>query len=144
MFTANASGTGVPAGLVLRVKATGQQTYEPLARFDTGLKQFTTAPIARPSGEQLYLILFGTGLKQVPNTDGNSANGGAENVQATVGGVPAQVIYAGTAPGFAGLEQLNIRIPDNAPANPNASVTIKVRDQLNNLKQANTVTISLQ
>src|SRR5262249_13980929 len=41
MFTANASGTGVPAGLVLRVKANGQQAYEPLARFDAGLKQFT-------------------------------------------------------------------------------------------------------
>jgi uncharacterized protein (TIGR03437 family) len=144
LFTANASGTGVPAGLVLRVKANGQQTFEPLARFDAGSKQFTAAPIARRAGDQLFLILFGSGLKQAQNSDGNSANGVAENVQVTIGGLAAQVIFAGSAPGFAGLEQINVRIPDNSPASPNTSVTVKVRDRLNNLKPANPVTISLQ
>jgi len=144
LFTANSSGGGAPVGLLLRVKANGQQVLESLARFDAGLKQFIPAPIARQAGEQLFLILFGTGLQLAGNTDGNAANGVAENVQVSVGGAGAQVIFAGKAPGFAGLEQLNVQIPDNAPANPATPVMLSVRDRLGNLKQANTVTISLQ
>ncbi|MGH9940293.1 MAG: hypothetical protein ACREAM_28970, partial [Blastocatellia bacterium] len=143
LFTADASGTGAPAGLLLRVRANGQQVFESLARFDAQ-NRIVPAPIARRAGEQLFLILFGTGLKLAANTDGNSGNGAAENVQVSVGGVNAQVIFAGTAPGFVGLEQLNVRIPDNAPANPNTPVVVRARDLTNNLKQANTVTISLQ
>jgi uncharacterized protein (TIGR03437 family) len=144
LFTANASGSGAPAGLLLRVKANGQQALEPLARFDSASRQFVPAPIARQTGEQLFLILFGTGLQLAGNTDGNASNGVAENVQVTIGGANAQVIFAGKAPGFAGLEQLNVRIPDNAPANPATQVLVQARDRLNNLKQANPVTIALQ
>ena len=144
LFTANASGDGPPAGLLLRVRADGQQVYELLARFDAGLKQFAPAPIVRQAGEQLFLILFGTGLKQAPNTDGNAGNGVAESVQVSVGGVNAQVVFAGAAQGFVGLEQINVRIPDSALSNPNTAVVVKARDVLNNQKQANIVTISLQ
>jgi uncharacterized protein (TIGR03437 family) len=144
LFTANASGMGAPAGVVLRVKANGQQSYEPIARYDAGSKQFVPVTILRNAGEQLYLILFGTGLKQAANTDGNPANGVAENVLATIGGVNAQVVFAGVAAGFAGLEQINIRIPDNAPANPSSPVVVRARDLLNNWKLANGVTITLQ
>jgi uncharacterized protein (TIGR03437 family) len=31
-------------------------------------------------------------------------------VQVTVGGLPMQVLYAGEAPGYAGLDQVNIRL----------------------------------
>ncbi len=144
IFTANASGSGAPAGLLLRVKANNQQVLEPLFRFDAALKQFAPAPIVRQAGEQLFLILFGTGFKQVANTDNNSGNGVAENLQVNIGGVNAQVVFAGVIPEFAGLAQLNVRIPDNAPVNPATPVVVQARDRLNNLIQANTVSISLQ
>lgn len=144
IFTANASGQDVPAGAVLRIRANGQQVFEPLARFDATAKKFVATPIVRRAGEQVFLILFGTGLKQAANSDGNPANGSAENVQVTVGGVTAPVAFAGKAPGFAGLEQLNIRIPDNAPAGQAVQILIGVRDRLNTLKQANPISISLQ
>ncbi|HKQ78960.1 MAG TPA: DUF5666 domain-containing protein [Blastocatellia bacterium] len=144
LFTADASGLGPPAGLLLRVRADGQQVYESLARLDTSRNRIVPAPIARRPGEQLFLILFGSGLRCSVDTDRNSGNGVAENVQATIGGVNAQTLFAGIAPGFVGLEQCNIRIPDNAPANPSTQVVIRARDLSNNLKQANTLTISLQ
>src|SRR5262245_2653916 len=144
VFTANATGSGPPAGVLLRVGADGRQTYESLIRFDAGQRQFVPAPITRQAGEQLFLILFGTGLSRVANTDGNSANGVAENVQVTIGGVNAPVAFAGAAPGFFGLFQVNILIPTAAPANLAAQVVVSARDRLNNLNQANPVTIALQ
>lgn len=144
LFTADASGQGAPAGLLLRVKANGEQVYESLVRFDSSQNRLVPATIVRRAGEQLYLILYGSGLRYAPNTDGNTANGVAENVFVTVGGITAEVIYAGAAPGYVGLEQINLRIPDNVLANPNTPVVVKARDVLNNLKQANTVAISLQ
>ncbi len=143
LFTADASGLGAPAGLLLRVRADGQQVYESLARFDAR-NRIVPAPIVRRAGEQLFLILFGSGLRYSPNTDGNIGNGVAENIQVSIGGVNAQTLFAGTAQGFVGLEQLNIRIPDNAPANPNTQVVVRARDLLSNLKQANILTIFLQ
>jgi uncharacterized protein (TIGR03437 family) len=144
LFTADASGMGAPSGLLLRVRADGQQVYESLARFDASRNRLVPAPIARRAGEQLFLILYGSGLRCSVDTDRNSGNGVAENIQATIGGVNAQTVFAGNAPGFVGLEQLNIQIPDNAPANPNTQVVVRARDLLNNLKQSNTLTISLQ
>lgn len=144
LFTADASGQGAPAGLLLRIKANGEQVYESLVRFDTTQNKLIPATIVRRAGEQFFLILFGSGLRNAPNSDGDNANGVAERVEAVVGGVNATVLYAGTAPGYVGLEQINIQIPDAAVANPNTNVTVRVRDVLNNLKQANSVTVSIQ
>lgn len=132
IFTLNASGQGTPAGLLLRVKATGEQSYEPL-----------TSAIKRQPGDKLFLVLFGTGLSGAENSDGNAANGFAENVQATIGNVNAPVLFAGPAPGFAGLEQMNIEIPSNASGS-NLTLLIKVSDGEGNLIRSNTVTISIQ
>ncbi|MBZ5728508.1 MAG: hypothetical protein LAP87_26440 [Acidobacteriia bacterium] len=56
----------------------------------------------------------GTGLKKPKLTP-----------TATVGGVPATVIYAGNAPGFVnGFTQVNVRIPDNAPSGPAVPIVI--------------------
>ena len=64
-----------------------------------------------------YLLVFGTGF-------GDLGPAGADGLQrlllpvtALIGGVAAQVVYAGEAPFFtSGLQQINILIPDNAPA----------------------------
>jgi uncharacterized protein (TIGR03437 family) len=142
LFTADATGRGAPAGVALRVRANGQQSFEPLARFDSG--QAVPAPIVRRSGETLYLVLFGTGLRTAEESDGNPANGVAENVEVTIGGVAAPVLFAGRAPGFAGLDQLNLQLPANAPAGAQITLVVKVNDGNGNLLSSNTVTIAIQ
>jgi trimeric autotransporter adhesin len=48
-------------------------------------------------------------------------------VTATVGGVPAEVTYAGTAPTIAaGVTQINVRVPDGLPANPATPILLTV------------------
>jgi uncharacterized protein (TIGR03437 family) len=142
LFTADASGKGIPAGAALRTKANGQQSYEALARFEGG--KAVPVVITRRSGESVFLLLFGGGIRTAENTDGNTGNGVAENVTVTIGGVSVPVTYAGRAPGFAGLDQLNIQLTADVPTGNNLPLVVKVYDGNGNLLSANTVTISVQ
>jgi uncharacterized protein (TIGR03437 family) len=68
LFSANASGQGVASGVALRVKADGAQTYEPIARFDQAQNRFVAVPIdLGPATDQVFLILYGTGLRHQSN-----------------------------------------------------------------------------
>ena len=150
-FTASQNGSGVPSGYITRVAAgTQQQTNEQIASYGGG--GVTPITIDR-RGDEIYLILFGTGLRYAPNT--NSGNdialvgGGtianvAESLEVTIGGKLARVDFAGAQGGFYGLDQLNVKIPADAVASPTAPVIIKVRDANGNLITANQMMIALQ
>ena len=144
LFTADASGQGLPAGLLLRVSANQQQSYEPLARFDDAQNRVVPVPIQRGNGDTLYLVLFGSGFRNSPDSDGNGGNGVAENVQVTIGGVSAPVVFAGPAPGYAGLDQLNVQIPAGVTAGSQLTLVIKVSDGQGAMLRSNTVTIAVQ
>lgn len=103
LFSANADGQGVPAAVALRIKADGAQSYEPVARFDPTLNRFVAMPLdLGEAGDQLFLALFGTGMR------GRSS---LAAVNATLGGVANEVLFAGAVDGLAGLDQINLRIP---------------------------------
>lgn len=144
LFTADASGQGLPAGLLLRVRANQQQSYEPLARFDVAQNRMVPVPITRNNGDTLYLVLFGSGFRNAPDSDGNSGNGVAENVEVTIGGLSAPVVFAGPAPGYAGLDQLNVQIPAEVTAGAQLTLVIKVSDGQGVMLRSNTVTVAIQ
>ncbi|MFN7931255.1 MAG: DUF5666 domain-containing protein [Blastocatellia bacterium] len=143
LFTANADGQGVPAGYVTRVKANNQQVNEALLHYDNAQQKFVATPILRQAGESLYLVLWGTGFRTAPDSDGNGANGVAENVEVTIGGIPAQAVYAGRS-GYVGVEQLNIHIPENVATGASVTVLVKVMDGQGNVMRANEVLIAIQ
>ena len=47
-------------------------------------------------------------------------------VAATVGGLPAEIQYAGLAPGYVGLMQLNLRVPGFHTSGNPLPVTLKI------------------
>jgi len=103
LFAANANGQGVPAAVALRVKADGAQIYEPVSRFDQAQNRFVAAPIdLGPAGEQVFLLLFGSGLR---------FNSGLEGVTCKLGGIDAPVLFAGAQGGLVGLDQVNLSLP---------------------------------
>jgi hypothetical protein len=100
LFTANASGQGVASAVALRIKADGTQSYEPVARFDAQQNRFVAVPIdLGAASDQLYLLLFGTGLR---------FNSGLTRASCKLGGLDVPVLYAGVQGGFAGLDQVNL------------------------------------
>ncbi|MDX2033692.1 MAG: hypothetical protein SF339_23650 [Blastocatellia bacterium] len=103
LFTANATGKGTAAALVLRIKADGSQSYEPVAVFDPVQNQLVPRPIdLGPATDQVFLILYGGGIRF--RTD-------LTKVTARIGGLAATVAFAGAQGGFVGLDQINLRLP---------------------------------
>jgi uncharacterized protein (TIGR03437 family) len=101
LFAANADGQGIASAIALRQRADGTQQFEPVSRFDFTLNRVVATPIdAGLDGEQVFLTLFGTGLRH-PHA--------AASVK--IDGLPAEVTYVGPVPGFAGLDQCNLRLP---------------------------------
>ncbi|MGE0127290.1 MAG: putative Ig domain-containing protein [Blastocatellales bacterium] len=126
LFAANADGQGVPAAVVLRVRANGSSLYEPVARLEGA--RFAPAPIdLGPAGDQVFLVLYGTGLRF------------RQTVSASVGGANANVLFAGAAAGFAGLDQVNLSLPRSLIGRGEVDVTLRVDGVA-----ANTVRISVR
>jgi uncharacterized protein (TIGR03437 family) len=131
LFTANASGSGVAAGLALRVKPNGMQIYEAIARFDPARNQFTPIPIdLGPAGEEVYLILYGTGIRY---------HSGLSNVIVTIGGVAVGALYAGPVAGLEGLDQVNLLLPRSLIGRGEVDVVLTVDG-----KMANPVRVSIR
>lgn len=129
LFSANANGNGVAAAVALRING-NRQTYEPIARFDNATKQFVSMPVdLGPDNEQVVLLLFGTGVR------GRSA---LENVSAKIGGVNAQVLYAGEQ-GAPGLDQINVLLPRALVGRGDVDVVLTVDG-----KPANTVRLNIK
>ncbi len=67
-------------------------------------------------GELAYFYATGLGAVENPPNAGEPAGANPLSrvlvpVQVTLGGTPCELLYAGLAPGFAGLYQINIRVP---------------------------------
>lgn len=103
LFSANADGAGVPAAILVRVSAGGTQNYEPVAEFNQQTGRFIPRLIefGPDPNEQLYLILFGTGIRN---------NSGQKNVRVHHSQGVADALYAGPQGDFAGLDQVNIQL----------------------------------
>jgi len=98
---------------------------------------FASAPFAAlgPGGVPNIIAFFATGLgADATDLDANVS----ASVQAMVGGTPAAVRYAGRAPGFTGLNQINVALPAGIASGMHAvviarggivsnSVTISIR-----------------
>lgn len=110
LFTQDQSGTGLAAALYAITNA-----------------RVTAASPLRP-GE--YVALFLTGLGAVHTENGLQVANVTPSV--TVGGQSCAVTYAGRAPGFNGLDQINCRLSIDTLPNPAAPVVVTSGDRSSN------------
>lgn len=129
LFTANSNGQGVPAAVVLRIAANGAQSYEPVAVFDAAQNRFIARAIDLGApGEQVYLLLFGTGLRQ---------RGKLEDVRAMLGNIEAPISFAGAQGALAGLDQINVLVPRALAGRGEVELRLSVNGKLANAVRLN-------
>jgi uncharacterized protein (TIGR03437 family) len=128
LFTANGNGQGVAAALALRVKADGSQSYEPIAQFDAAQNKFISRPLdLGPEGEQVYLLLFGTGIRH------RSSLSSVEAKFAFGSGIIAgEVSFAGAQGDFTGLDQINVLVPRSLAGRGEVDILLIVDSQSSN------------
>jgi uncharacterized protein (TIGR03437 family) len=122
LFTASADGRGVPAGFSTFDGVNLQLLSNP----DGSARPVAAGTDATPN----YLELYGTGLRGRTSLDA---------VRVTVGGEQAEVLYAGAHQVFAGLDQLNIKLPPSLAGRGNVEIVLTVDG-----REANRVTIKVQ
>jgi uncharacterized protein (TIGR03437 family) len=101
---------------------------------------------AIPESRGRAIVLYMTGLGAVSPAVGtgqtappDALSSAAATVHATVGGVPATVLFAGLTPGFIGLGQVNVLVPDGAPTGDAVPVILESSGQT-----SKTVTVSIR
>jgi uncharacterized protein (TIGR03437 family) len=104
-------GTFQIAPVVPAIFSIGAGNAAAIDAFTGALQPFNAK---QANGQPNIISVFGTGIgADATDVDGNLN----ASVQALIDGAPATVLYAGRAPGFTGLNQLNIAFPANiAPA----------------------------
>ena len=121
------NGSGLVAAWVLPVISGTQQPLQPVWQLVGGA--VVPLPISLgPSTEQIYLEMYGTGVRN------------AKNVTVTVGGLSVPMLYAGAAPGYAGEDQVNIGpLPAALAGKGSVNIIVTADGQ-----QANAVTVTIQ
>jgi uncharacterized protein (TIGR03437 family) len=129
LYTANASGSGVPAGFWIRAGASGAQSYDYL--FDpaklVGSRDAVPVDLGGAS-DQVFLSLYGTGFR------------GASSASATVGGLTVPVSGFAAVGIYQGEDVINIGpLPRALAARGPVDILISFDGQV-----ANTVTVSIR
>jgi uncharacterized protein (TIGR03437 family) len=101
-----------------------------------------TAHCGQPAGPGSFIQLYATGLglatpngdpKGTPLATGQPAPASGNPIYetptlptVTVGGIAANVVFCGLAPGFAGLYQVNLQIPQNVTVGDAVPITLSI------------------
>ena len=125
VFSANSNGSGVAAGYVTRVRAGVVTGIEPLMQYDAVKAQYTSMTIdLGPADEEVFLTLFGTGIRHRSSLAG---------VIIRVGGEEQQVTYADAQGTYLGLDQINVRLARSLAGRGELEVTMTVDGQAANV-----------
>ena len=116
IFSATSDGRGVAAAYVTRVH-NGVVTNEPISQYNSTTGNWDFVPInLGPAGDQVYLILFATGVRFRSNLSAVSTSFNTVNTG---------VLYAGPQGYFKGLDQINVLIPQSvSPGEVNVKLTV--------------------
>jgi uncharacterized protein (TIGR03437 family) len=124
IFSMRATGQGTAAA----VWTTDGVVFQPVMNPDGSERPINAGTAASPT----FLILFTTGLRKAPAANPNDGNGVAEAVTATIKGANANVTFAGPAPGFAGLDQVNMIIPPQLAGSGTVEIMLTVGGKVSN------------
>jgi uncharacterized protein (TIGR03437 family) len=118
---------GLVAANIVRATDAGQVINENIYALDSA-GNVIPAPVD-VSKDQVYLVLYATGLRRAAQSQ----------VTVTIGGVNAPVAYAGAQGSYTGLDQVNVRLPASLAGRGDVPVILRVGNN-----QANTARMTFQ
>lgn len=128
-------------------KGQGAITDALTGRLAAPVGKFANFPTAQPVKRGGYLSIYCTGLGPVDHTQADGAPAPSNPLANTqyqpivmIGGVQGTVLFSGLAPGYVGLNQVNVQVPMNAPTG--SAVPLSMSDGFGDV--SNTVTIALE
>jgi len=131
LFSMNASGKGVGAIIGLRISG-GQTSDVSIFSYDSSTRQYVSVPIdLGASSDQIYLSLYGTGLRGFSSLS---------SFAVIIGGVSVPVSAATAQSQFPGLDQVNIGpLPRTLADKGESNLVLQVDG-----RTANTVTVTIK
>ena len=88
---------------------------------------------SRPAVKGEFVEVFATGLGPVSNTPASGTAASASPISealtmptVSIGETQARVVFAGLAPGFVGLYQVNVEVPSSAPSGESVPIAISI------------------
>jgi uncharacterized protein (TIGR03437 family) len=106
---------------------------------------------SQPAQPGDYISIYALGLGPAQNRPAPGYPAGADPlayleapIRVTIGGVDAEVAFAGLAPGFVGLCQVNVRIPASVPTGDQVPLVLMVAEPGGVVRASNTVTIAIE
>jgi uncharacterized protein (TIGR03437 family) len=134
LFSADGSGKGVAAATAIQTQAANPQMQSPIPVYQCGASGCSSVPIALGVDTPIYVTFYGTGIRN---------RSALANVSVSINGISLQVLYAGPAPGFTGLDQMNVLLDLGLRGAGESAVTLTVDGQTND-PITNPVTINIQ
>lgn len=129
LFSMTGDGRGVAAANAIGVQ-TGTSAQSLIPVFQCTASGCIATPIQLSAGKTVYLILYGTGIRN---------RSSLAKVTANIGGTNVPVLYAGPQPSFEGLDQVNLSLPANLSGSGEVTIVLTVDGQT-----TNPVTIAIQ
>ena len=129
LFSMNGAGSGVAAATAIATRAGNPQVQTPVPVFQCGSSGCTSTPINLGVDTPIYVTFYGTGIRN---------RGSLSDVTVLINGISVPVLYAGPAPGFSGLDQINVGLVLSLRGSGEANVVVV--DGMT----SNTVTINIQ
>jgi uncharacterized protein (TIGR03437 family) len=130
LFTMSGDGKGVPAANAIQVATAAPQTQSLVPVFQCTASGCDSTPIALSANTTVYLILYGTGIRN---------RSSLANVTMNIDGTDVPVLYAGPQPSYEGLDQINVQLPLSLSGSGQVNVVLTIDGQT-----ANVVTINIQ
>jgi uncharacterized protein (TIGR03437 family) len=130
LFSMNGTGKGVAAALAFASQNVNPALQSPVPVFHCDNSGCVSVPIGLSADSTTYVSLYGTGIRNVSSLG---------HVSVTVNGASVPVLYAGAAPGFTDLDQVNISLTPSLAGSGEANVILTADGQA-----SNTVTINIR
>jgi uncharacterized protein (TIGR03437 family) len=124
LFSANENGAGVAAAQIVITAPDGSQAISPI--FDCAPGTCVDVPIDVSSGHAA-LVLYGTGIRN---------RNALSDVSVQIGGLTLPAAYAGPAPDYVGLDQVNVLLPAGLAGAGTVNITVSVAATLSNVLTA--------